>query len=274
MSFESPFLTEEDLKNKIINIWLSDHGCGLKDIHFEYSFKLRIGRSIHKLNNQTSNINSQYLPSDEFNHKFIFPRSDILVRNAYGNNLFIIEVKGVNEVITDNDRDQAISYARILADGNIAPYAIVTNGTETVIFDTITKLPVNGEAISKENSLLSSDFRIACDDILIRAEALELLVSLSPDNLLLLCKSQMTYSMAVLKSDVINSDKKYIPSLYVERKAYENEFERLINKEKKPVVFVVGPPLMGKTNIMCHLAETEAAIRSLSLRLMLLVAKI
>jgi len=51
--------------------------------------------------------------------------------------VIVIDAKNPREYLTDNDREQVISYARLV--GNIVPYAALCNGYTWRIFDTITK---------------------------------------------------------------------------------------------------------------------------------------
>jgi hypothetical protein len=70
----------------------------------------------------------------------IHPRTDLLVKlnNA---NLLIVEVKAPDHSLSEADKYQALSYARVLRSG-IAPFTILTNGRQTLIFD-----PVSGECL-------------------------------------------------------------------------------------------------------------------------------
>ncbi len=51
--------------------------------------------------------------------------------------IIVIDSKSPRQQLTDNDREQVISYARLL--GNIAPYAALCNGSTWRIYDSITK---------------------------------------------------------------------------------------------------------------------------------------
>ncbi len=92
-----------------------------------------------------------------------------------------------------------------------------------------------------------------------RAEALTTLISLSPDNLLKFCQAQSEQRMRLLQSEDLNSGKKYIPSLYVERKPASQKLADLLDKHNRPVVILIGPPQVGKTNFVCHTVEERLA---------------
>ena len=51
--------------------------------------------------------------------------------------VIVVDAKNPRQFLTENDRDQVISYARLL--GDIAPYAALCNGHTWRVFDTVTK---------------------------------------------------------------------------------------------------------------------------------------
>lgn len=62
--------------------------------------------------------------------------ADIVV-HVHGEPMIVIDAKNPREYLTDDDREQVISYARLI--GNVAPYAVLSNGKSWRFFDTITK---------------------------------------------------------------------------------------------------------------------------------------
>jgi hypothetical protein len=91
-------------------------------------------------------------------------RLDILVRRR-GLNLLVIEVKEDAAELSERDRDQAISYARLLHP--IAPFALVTNGRDFCLFDVVT-----GKQLPAETSLPEGTAIVLPDES--RLEALRL----------------------------------------------------------------------------------------------------
>lgn len=228
-------LSEDDLRSKIVYSWLKDCGLSNSDIMLEYTLKLRIGKG-------TKTVNS---------------RCDVLVKNNEGQNLLVIEVKNAKHNLAPSDRDQALSYARALADGGIAPFTILTNGVSTIIFDSITGEDI-GNFISPEHNYIKNGFKASGDALAAKAEALEYLVSISSDNLLCFCKAQIEQKMKLLRSSDIYSGKKYIPQLYVERKRLNTELNEKLFDDKKlqNLLLVVGPPQHGKTCFLCNRIES------------------
>lgn len=51
--------------------------------------------------------------------------------------LIVIDTKNPRDYLTENDREQVISYARLI--GDIAPYSVLSNGYTMRVFDSITK---------------------------------------------------------------------------------------------------------------------------------------
>lgn len=225
------FLSEEDVRSKLLTEWLVGHGFSLNDFSVEFGFEIQFGRQTYR------------------------PRSDIVVRNTEGKNLFIIEVKAPYEKVDERAKRQAISYARLLQKGGIAPFTIITNGKETHIYDSISEELIDGATIPPSHPYVLSGYRISCDDLHLRSEALETLICLSADNLIEFCRSQVSYRMKMLKSNKLDDGKKYIPDLYIDRPDPKDKLETLLETEDQSVIILEGPPQVGKTNFVCHTVE-------------------
>ena len=231
------FKTEEDLKEKVVSTWLADHGFSSADIFLEKGFSIRLGRAIIETG------------KSDFAHG----RSDYLVKTPAGLNLMIVEVKAPTERLNDNSRDQGISYARLLTEGGIAPYVVLTNGTETRIYDSISRDLLNGISVPVDHCHALNGFRFCGDDVNLRAESLRILISLSHQNLLTFCSASVAFHMGILRSDDPLSEKKYIPQLHVQRADTAKEVFEKINCAR--VTLIVGKPQVGKTSFLCWLAE-------------------
>jgi hypothetical protein len=232
--------SEEDVKAKIIAGWLSAHGFGPHDVSLEASFKIRLGRS-------------EYLVESE-KGKDARGRADYLLRACDGRNLIVIEVKAPDQRLDDASRDQAISYARLLASGGIAPFVLLTNGIEARIFDTITREKIDTHS---GHPHIENGFCVAADDIKLRAEAMELFVSLSPENFMAFCRSSVLHHMDLLRSEDLGSEKKYIPRLCVRRKDASQRLKQIFGASDKTIALVTGPPQIGKTNFLCQWTEDQ-----------------
>lgn len=227
-------LSEEEIRSKVHTVWLSNHGFTSSDFILEYGFEVALGCG-----------------------KIRRPRSDILVKSLHGNNLFLIECKAQHILLNDKARDQAISYAGLLmgSEGGIPPFVIVSNGQETKIYDSMTRELMDDENIPKTHPHALSGFKVISDDLTLRTEFLERLISLSPENLLAFCEAQVSTRMKLLKSEDISGGKKYIPSLYIEREEANIKLKELLEKKQRSVVLLQGVPQIGKTNFICATVE-------------------
>jgi HEAT repeat protein/nucleoside phosphorylase len=75
------------------------------------------------------------------------------------------------------------------------------------------------------------------------------------DEILIICRNQVTKEIKHLKGSSEERRKKYIPDLYVARTEIENEFEEFLKQQDKNACVVVGEAGIGKTNLLCHLSE-------------------
>jgi predicted NACHT family NTPase len=224
--------TEEDVKNKIVLPFIKSLGFHESELHFEKSFHLTLGRYTYKINTQ-----EQYQTAEG--------RLDILVRRN-DNNLFIVEVKRDKKEIDDKDVEQATSYARLIHP--IAPFAIVTNGKDFHIYDSVTR-----EAIEKDNFPMKDDYEISISDE-IRYEALKHFLGYSKENLLTFCREQVRERMRTLLGSKNEPTNKFIPELYSSRKELAEAFNSFLIDETYSVFAIIGDSGTGKTSSMCYTA--------------------
>lgn len=233
-------LTEEDVKAKVINEWLRNHGFGPKDISLETGFELRLGTSVHRVGGAKRR-----------------GRSDYVVRAADGRNLMVIEAKAADELLDQDSREQGISYARLLRTGGIAPFVVITNGRDTEILDTISGETVVGATIPQNHPSVTNRFRVSADDLALRNTALAAFIGLSVENLLEFCRTTVATRMQLLRSEDIASGKKYIPALNVPRRESSRALREFLRSQGCSVVLVTGRPQVGKTNFLCGFVEEE-----------------
>jgi len=231
-------MSEDELRSKVVYQWLKSFGLAETDIKIEYTIKVQLGRTV----------------------RMIHSRTDVLVKGLRNENLLIVEVKKPNHIITEKDSLQALSYARTLV-GGIAPFTILTNGSVTIILDSVSGEILNGDIVPPDHSFKKNGYRISGDAITARFEGLKFLLSLSKDNIHQFSNEQVQNRMSLLKSNDIDSGKKYIPQLYVDRAKLKQELdEKLWNREQPhQVVLAIAPPQQGKTSFLCNYAEKLVA---------------
>jgi hypothetical protein len=222
---------EEEVRSRLVTVWLRDHGFTEADFDIERGFEYQIGRDRPRR-----------------------PRCDFLVRDLHGRNLMVIEVKAPGEPVGDEAFRQALSYARMIPRGGFPPFVVLTNGEKSVLYDTVAEAPLAEEHIPIEHPFVRHPVTLGAEDIGVRAEALRLLISSSPENLLSFCRSQCGRRMRPLRSEDPATGKKYVPKLYVQRTA-EKDLRDKLDTQNRAVTLLVGPPQVGKTNLVCATVE-------------------
>ena len=223
------FKNEEDIRAKLLMPFIENLGFEMSEISLEKSFSIRLGKNKH----------------------LVRGRSDILC-HINGKNLFVVELKKDSLTISQEDIDQGISYARLL--DNIAPFTIVSNGSETKVFDSVTKKELTGTNISEQSDFWRNDCTLSTDeDLRIRYTALKSFVSFSDSNLKIFCEAQVKDRMSPIVGNIEDSSSKFIKDLHVKRKILHDIFDKFIQKEAS-VFGIVGNAGVGKTSSMCSLA--------------------
>jgi len=224
------FMTEEDIRGKLLLPYLKDLGFDVSQILLEKSFTLRLGKQKHKVGG----------------------RADILCK-CQGKNLFIIELKNESISISEADILQGISYATSLIDG-IAPFTMITNGKTTKVFDSISRKELTGTRISDQSPFYKNGYTLSTDEELkIRYEALLNFISLSSENLKIFCESQVRDRMGSIIGNIDDPYSKYIKELHVQRKDLQFAFKKFISSDES-FFGLVGVAGVGKTSAMCSLA--------------------
>jgi hypothetical protein len=220
---------EAELESLFVIPLLENLGISRADIRMQETLRFQAGR--HTLEEKVS---------DALREKRA--RLDIRV-TLNDRNFFIIEAKRRGAQLTEDDALQAISYARLVHP--MAPYALVTNGDETKVYDTVSR-----DQISPENINLEGGFDITLpgsDDF----DALVCFLRLSKRNLLLFAHAQVTERMRSLRGSRTDLAKKYIPEVHQPRAAVRTALGKF-RSSSKAVLALVAESGMGKTCTMCH----------------------
>jgi hypothetical protein len=223
-------VNEEELKVKHVLPWLQRIGIDLADLHLEQTFSIKVGRQSIRVGEPAASKRRA--------------RLDILVRRN-DKNLFIVETKAPDEQLTDDDRDQAICYARLVHP--IAPYAVVTNGHEYRLYHSVTKQRVEPGDIR----LGGFDVSLPESDLL---EAQSYFLEINTRNLLAFCQKQVESELRRVRGD-ISDGKKYVPALHVPRTMFQTAVTAF-QSSAKPGLLLTGPSGSGKTCELCFLAES------------------
>jgi len=226
--------TEEDIKQKIIMPFLKTLGFEDDELQFEQSFSLKLGRYTVRVDT------SKQIETAS-------PRLDILVKRQ-GHNLFVVEAKTDENALTDEDRDQAISYARLVHP--MAHLAVVTNGKEFKIY----KVGDKSEIDKNKTKMLG--YKIDQEMEVIYGEALEYFIGYSEENVQVFCNAQVDEGMKTLLGSRENRDRKFIPELFVPSRKLDKNVEDFL-ASVKPVFALIGESGSGKTCAMCGSARAK-----------------
>lgn len=219
-------LNEETVKINYIVPYLHRLGFNSSDLRFEEGVTVRIGKSSLPASKRTG-------------------RLDILVSRG-GENLFIVEAKRKGELLTPDDRDQGLSYASLVRP--IAPFVLLTNGDQFLLYSTLTK-----EEVSEEKIAPDSDFTVSLPANVVE-EAISHFLGLSKENLLKFCRLQIESEMKELVGSRSEPQRKFIPEIFVGR----DDFTAAVAQFRSSG-FVLFPLIAdagsGKTCCLCDLAR-------------------
>lgn len=228
-------MNEEEVKTKIVLPFLHRLGLDLTERNLEHSFSLHFGR--HQLK-----VDGVARPSGT-----VGARLDILVRNA-GLPLLIVEVKESAHDLSDADRDQAISYARLVHP--IAPYALTTNGRDHRLYDSISK-----SEIKTGDFKIKSGYEVVISEAA-HNEAIDLFLGYSPHNLLRFCEAQVAEQLRPLIGSPDDLTKKYIPELTIPRTDLRRALAAFEQGQANGFLLLADSG-RGKTSALCDYAQSR-----------------
>ena len=236
MNSDKIALNEEELCSTVLLPYLQELNIPLSNITLEQTFLIRLGHTVLDIKGKERSKLSG--------------RLDVLVKNADGQNLFIIELKAPNVELSDDDVSQGISYARLL--DQIAPFVIVTNGKESRVYDTITKLEIAKQQLAQSDFWANSRQLSTQEDLNIRFEAMQNFLGYSTENLKNFCLVQRERGMSALKG--VQNNRKFNPDTYVKRNGVRAAVDCFLKSNSSAFV-ILGESGVGKTNEICSLAE-------------------
>ncbi|MEA3327513.1 MAG: type I restriction enzyme HsdR N-terminal domain-containing protein [Chloroflexota bacterium] len=230
--------SEEDLRFFIANYFL-ELGFDTNEFSFEDTFSIQLGH------------NSIIVGKEDSERKTSGGRSDILVTRN-GNPIILIETKKPDHKLTNEDAQQAISYARLTS--QITPFALLTNGKDTKVYDVLKPSITNIDS-PKDSLWAKNGQKLSGLYEELKTEAAQVIVGINSEILAQFCHKQVNSELKSLKSDV-PGNKKFIPDVYIERIGLENSFNNWLDSERS-IFALISPSGYGKTNFMCATAEKQ-----------------
>lgn len=166
--------------------------------------------------------------------------------------LAVMELKRQGLTLTDADRSQGISYARLL--DPMAPLVVVSNGTSTQLYSTYTGLEwvPTGDEEKQLAELIKSTCTVASDDI---RKAAQTLLGTDCRVWSEVVKASTAEKIEQLSGDLASSDAWFARDFLIPR----NATRELLNElEHSCFVILEGEPLAGKSNVLRELVALAA----------------
>lgn len=236
-----PFDTDnEETVRFAVSQYFNDLGFTSSEMSFEQSFSIRLGHTEAHLG---------VINDSNERHRKIRGRSDLLLMRN-GLPLAIVETKSAGHNLTEEDAWQAISYARLLR--QVAPFAIVTNGTATKVYDTLADSDrlIDFELLDASESRWNKNGQrlVGLSDDL-RHFAAKKLISINSRTFQSFCRKQIETRFIELLGGA-DQFRPVIPETYETRPALETAF-KLWQASSQKCFGLVGESGSGKTNFMC-----------------------
>ncbi len=174
-------------------------------------------------------------------------RLDVLL--SYENqNLAILELKNPELKITDEDRDQGLSYAKLLTPQ--APLVIVSNGKDVAFYQTYDGK--NWESQTKDEEAIQTLFSHALSNAATeREEAIRLLMGAQPIVWKSLFQKYTEATLNQLVGKIDQFTKPICQDFIVKRSVVSKILKNIFDGEI--LLALIGPPLSGKTNVLSQL---------------------
>jgi len=165
--------------------------------------------------------------------------------------LAILELKAPGETLTDEDRDQGLSYAKVV--NPQAPLVIVSNGEEARFFQTYDGEIWNPSSKDDEAVRALFDHALSCaaDE---RNEAIRLLLGNQPHVWTSLFRKYTESTLSQLEGAVDDYTRPLTRDFIIDRSVVHEIGDSLINKD--PLLVLIGPPLSGKSNVLAQVCRS------------------
>lgn len=166
--------------------------------------------------------------------------------------VLVFELKSPGVQINDADRDQGISYARLM--DKMPPLVVISNGAETRFYNTYDKEPWTGSIISEETirQLLQHALNCAASD---RDDAVRLLLGYRPEIWTTIIQQTTESSLRDLTGEITDWSRPLSTGFSIPRQAATDIGVLLAGDTR--VLILAGPPLAGKTNVLQQFCNAD-----------------
>jgi len=180
-------------------------------------------------------------------------RLDVLL-SANTRHVAVLELKREDLDLTDEDRDQGLSYARLLTP--MPPLVVLSNGATTKFFTTIDGAPWGPQDLNEEvfAKLVTGAASCAVQD---RDQAIRSLLGSNPSIWADFLRAHTADTIEKRTGDLRELSSPFARGFSVERFVAVRILGRL--RKSVPVIALVGPPLSGKSVVMKQCCEKMTA---------------
>jgi len=194
-------------------------------------------------------IGHKKIPIDAKKAEAVKARLDVLV-SWRDQPLAVFELKRDGEVITKEDEEQGLSYARLHQPS--PPLVVITNGKETRLLETYSCRAWTPGTPSEEAlaQLVKNATSVAQDEL---KKAVDTLMGASPSIWVEAVRQTTDDSIRSLMGDWSDPLAPFVPDFLIPRMATKDILKEL--KAGARVVVVEGPPLIGKSSVLRELVE-------------------
>ncbi|MBN8856154.1 MAG: type I restriction enzyme HsdR N-terminal domain-containing protein [Sphingobacteriales bacterium] len=170
--------------------------------------------------------------------------------------IMLLELKKEGLALTNEDRDQGLSYARLVHP--MPPILLLSNGYENKLYNTYTKELLEKDALDIViiQSLIDSSFRLATKDL---REAIDFLLNREGSLFAKVLTRISQGKFAMITGKIAELSKTIVEDFQVERKLVNEVFQ--LNKDGQNLIGIIAPAFYGKTNLLfqvyskCALAQ-------------------
>lgn len=166
--------------------------------------------------------------------------------------LAVLELKEPGKPLTEDDRDQGLSYAKLLTPQ--APLVIVSNGEEAEFYQTFDGEVWNPSNKNEEavHSIFSHALSSAADE---REEAIRLLMGKQPYIWKSLFQKYTETALGQLEGDLDDYTSPLTKDFIIERFVVSQIANSITAGDT--LLALIGPPLSGKTNVLSQVCMTK-----------------
>lgn len=168
----------------------------------------------------------------------------------------MFELKRPGQVLDDDDRDQGISYARLL--DPMPPFTVVSNGADVRIYQTFDRQELNVTTLGQADLQRALQFALQ-SAAAGREEAVRTLLDRQPESWVAVVRGETTRALSLQRGHPADVTRPLATGFSIRRGATAAVLNALRGNE--PVVALTGPPLAGKTNVLARVCELGAASR-------------